>query len=146
MAAASIAAVLALAGAPRAAGQGATLVFAEVVWADGRLWGTILVPNELPSDAPADSFDLIFVFDGSGLAGQRSVGEAAPYEADYDGGRWNVQAVTFTDLGRGIHDPDGDGIVNFELTSDDEVMHHMALGHLTYVEAGVYFSCPLVPA
>jgi len=58
-----------------------------------------------------------------------------------------VLAVTFTALGKSIHDPDGDGIVNFELTSDSEALHHEELGHLIISEEPVkLFECPLVPA
>ncbi len=139
---------VALAGVPTAsAGGGATPVFGGAVWADGVIWGTILTTNSLPAGADADSWDLIFVFDNSGLRGQRPVGEAAPYEEDYNGGRWNVQGVTFTPDGLAVHDGvDRDGMVNFELKSDDEVRQHMGLGHFTSAPAGVYFSCPLVPA
>lgn len=146
LAAVTFVAVVALASVPRASAAGAaTPVFGGIIWADGSLWGSILTQNSLPAGAPADSWDKLFKFDLSGLSGQRPVAEAAPYEDTYNGGRWNVQIVTFTALGQSIHDPDGDGKVNFELTSNEMVMHHAMLGHLTYAPAGVYFSCPLVP-
>lgn len=122
-------------------------VFGGAIWNDGKLWGTVLTPTDLPTKAPDNSFDKLYNFDDSGLKGQRSVSEAAPGDKDYNGGRWMVLAVTFTALGKSIHDPDGDGMVNFELTSDSDVLHHEELGHLIISEEPVkLFECPLVPA
>ena len=80
----------------------------------------------------------------SGLTGQRSVSESAPGDRNYNGGRWSVKAVFFTDLGKTIHDPDNDGTVNFELTSAEKVLEHEALGHLTIIDTAIYFECPLL--
>ena len=65
----------------------------------------------------------------SGLTGQRSVSESAPGDRDFNGGRWAVKLAVFTDTGRAVHDPDGDGSVNFELTNVNDLYHHVALGH-----------------
>ncbi len=131
--------------APTAAAK-ATPVFAEVIWAEGDLWGTVLTPSGL-GKGPAKSFDALYVFDGSGLAGQRPIAEAAPGDRDYNGGRWQVFPVTFTAAGIAAHDPDGDGLVNFELMSDGQLLAHMGLGHLTIAsEPVMQFECPLVPA
>lgn len=121
--------------APAARGQ-------EAIWADGTIWDTIDTGAHFKAPNNPDSVDKIYVF--MNLGGQRPVAEAAPYETDYNGGRWWVQAVEFTAQGLAIHDPDGDGIANFELTSDDAVLNHMALGHLTIVPTEVYFVCPLI--
>lgn len=135
-----------LAMAPAASAK-AMPVFSGAIWNDGALWGTVLTPTDLPDSAPDWSFDTLYNFDGSGLSGQRSVSEAAPGDRDYNGGRWMVFAVTFTDLGKTIHDADGDGIVNFELTGDAMVLEHMGLGHLEISDEPVRrFVCPLVPA
>jgi hypothetical protein len=56
-----------------------------------------------------------------------------------------VVRVIFTDQGMAVHDPDGDGAVNFELTSEEEVLDHMALGHLIIEDTSIYFECPLLP-
>lgn len=136
----------ALASPPTAA-AGATPVHDGVIWVDGDLYGTVLTPTELPDTAPDKSFDALYNFDASGLGGQRSVAEAAPGDRDYNGGRWMVFAVSFTELGISIHDSDGDGQVNFELTSEEAVLAHEALGHLVISEDPVvFFECPLTRA
>ena len=115
----------------------------DAVWADGRLYGTTLTPTNVPAKGP---FDVILNFAGSGLDGQRSVSDSKPGDSDYNGGRWAVYMVTFTSQGMTIHDPDGDGKVNFELMSYEQVLEHRDLGHLTIgSEAVRYFLCPLHP-
>ncbi|MHA1983569.1 MAG: hypothetical protein ACW967_04365 [Candidatus Hodarchaeales archaeon] len=116
----------------------------EALWADGTIWDTIFTDTQFKVPKNPDSVDKIYVF--MNADGQRPVAEAAPYERDYNGGRWWVQAVEFTAAGLAVHDPDGDGTVNFELTSDDAVLHHMSLGHLTISPTEVYFECPLLRA
>lgn len=136
---------VALASLPSAAAQ-ATPVRQPAIWVDGDLYGTVLTPATFKGAAPDHSFDALYNFDNSGLMGQRSVSEAAPGDPDYNGGRWMVFAVTFTDLGMSIHDPGGDGMVDFELTSEEQVLEHAALGHLVISEEPVtLFECPLLP-
>ena len=77
--------------------------------------------------------------------GQRSVADAEPGDPDYNGGRWNVKVATFTPMGLAIHDVDGNGVADFELTNAEQVMMHAGLGHLTIEDAGIYFECPLLP-
>lgn len=117
----------------------------NAIWAGGELYGTILTPATFITP-PAHSTDVIYNFDMSGLTGQRSVAESAPGDPEYNGGRWNVQMVVFTAQGIAVHDPDGDGMVNFELTSAQEVQQHEALGHLIITPANFYFECPLLPS
>jgi hypothetical protein len=117
-------------------------VIRDAIWADGELFGVTLTPNDLPVKGP---FDALYNFNGSGLEGQRSVSESKPGDRDYNGGRWKVLPVTFTALGVSIHDPDGDGVVNFELKSAEEVTAHAGLGHLTIGDPIRYFVCPLHP-
>ncbi|MHA2080656.1 MAG: hypothetical protein ACW99H_05875 [Candidatus Thorarchaeota archaeon] len=128
---------------PTAAAAGATRA-EEALLADGKVWDTILTPATFKAPKNSKSVDNLYVF--MNLGGQRPVAEAAPYEKDYNGGRWWVQAVDFTANGLAVHDPDGDGIANFELTSDDDVLQHMSLGHLTIAPTETYFVCPLIPA
>jgi hypothetical protein len=115
----------------------------QAIWADGKLYGTTVTPAELPNHG---KFNALYNFDGSGLEGQRSISEAKPGDKDYRGGRWEVFPVTFTELGMSIHDPDGDGMVNFELTSDTQLLQHEALGHLTIgADPIIRFVCPVIP-
>jgi hypothetical protein len=122
---------------------GATRVRAAV-WAHGELYDTVITPTSFVAP-PEHSTDAIYSFMMSGLTGQRSVADAAPGDRDYNGGRWDVQVVTFTALGISVHDGDGDGYVDFELSSEAEVLAHEALGHLVINEANFYFECPLLP-
>ena len=117
-------------------------VIPSAIWCDEELFGVTLTPKDVPMKGP---FDKLYNFDGSGLAGQRSVSESKPGDTDYNGGRWEVIPITFTDLGISIHDPDGDGMVNFELMSAEQVLAHAELGHLTIGEPVRYFLCPLHP-
>ena len=115
----------------------------EAIWAHGIIYGTVATPTSfnLP---PVQSTDTIYSFMLSGLTGQRSVSESAPGDRNYNGGRWSVKVVFFTDQGKAIHDPDNDGAVNFELTSAEQVLEHEALGHITIMDTSIYFECPLL--
>lgn len=116
----------------------------EAIWANGNIYDTIITPATFVSP-PEHSTDMIYSFMMSGLEGQRSVAESAPGDRDYNGGRWDVQMVVFTADGMAAHDPDGDGMVNFELTSAEQVLEHEELGHIIINEANFYFECPLLP-
>jgi hypothetical protein len=128
-----------------AASAGATVIHQGAIWNDGTLYGTVLTPTDLPDNTPEDSLDKLYNFGSSGLTGQRSVSETAMGDTDYNGGRWMVFAITFTDAGKVIHDPDGNGVVNFELKSDQDVLHHKDLGHIVISREPVKrFVCPLL--
>lgn len=128
---------LALAGGP------ATRV-ENAIWAHDVLYDTVVTQNSFTTP-PSHSVDKIYSFGMSGLQGQRSVSEAAPGDTDYNGGRWWVQMVIFTEEGLEVHDPDGDGFVNFELSNAEDVLIHADLGHFEIHETSIYFSCPLNP-
>ena len=117
---------------------------ADAIWVHDRLYATVATDTSFRTPPP-QSTDIIFSFMDSGLTGQRSVAQYAPGDPQYNGGRWNVMLVTFTELGKSIHDVDGDGVADFELTNAEQVLHHAALGHLIVTEPGVYFECPLIP-
>jgi hypothetical protein len=110
--------------------------FSAGVYADGKAWGTKGTTSlPAPSDTNAQSFDPIFVF-MNGAEGQLPVGEAAPGNPMYNGGRWSAYAATW------IEDLPHPKPV---LTSYDEVRFHADLGHLILEEIGLYFQCPLLP-
>ena len=117
---------------------------ADAIWVHDALYGTVGTDTAFRSP-PSHSTDLIFSFAGSGLMGQRSVAVYAPGDPEYNGGRWNVMAATFTDAGKAMFDPNGDGAVNMELTNAEDLLEAAELGYLTISEAGVYFECPLLP-
>jgi len=115
----------------------------DMVWADGEIYSMVLISNRF-NMPPEQSLDILFNFGPSGLMGQRLVSDAAPGSGSYNGGRWAVHVVTFTDAGLIAHDLDNDGYIDMEFTSAEMVHMHMALGHLTVEAVDVYFSCPLV--
>jgi hypothetical protein len=117
---------------------------AQAVWAHDALYDVVGTDTNFRSP-PGHSLDVLFNFGMSGLTGQRSVSESAPGDRDYNGGRWAVTPVEFTELGKMIHDPDGDGQVDFELTNAEQVLHHAELGHLIIHPPVRYFECPLLP-
>lgn len=134
---------MALSSAVSAAGNGATRV-ADALWAGDRLFDTVLTPTSFFAP-PQHSTDALYNFSMSGLQGQRGVSEAYPGTPGYTGGRWSVKMVVFTPQGLVVHDADGNGQVDFELTSEAAVLEHEALGHLEIMDTSIYFECPLLP-
>lgn len=116
----------------------------DLIWAGDRIYSTILTPASFVSP-PSHSVDTLYNFDMSGLSGQRPVSDAYPGSRDYNGGRWSVKIVVFTDVGKGIHDTDGDGTIDTEFTNAEDVQHHAGLGHLEIMDTTIYFECPLLP-
>lgn len=109
------------------------------IWADGYAYKTIATPAHFKNKGPKDG---IYVFDN--LEGQNPVAEAKPGDQDYNGGRWQVYVLDFTDEGLAIHDADNNGMADFELTSWEDVQAHIGLGHLEMVAMGPSFECPLI--
>lgn len=105
------------------------------IYADGDVFATRgLTDLPAPNDNNAQSFDTLYVVQG-GVADQHAVAEAAPGETDYNGGRWAVTVVEWTE-----------GTTPYLLTSDDAVEQAIANGDLRVVTVGArYFECPLVP-
>ena len=116
---------------------------ADVVWADGKIYSTVLTSTSFKVP-PNQSTDTLFNFEMSGLAGQRPIADSYPGSDDYNGGRWWVKMVIFTDSGKDVHDPDGDGMVNFELDSEAMIQEHLELGHIKIMGTSHYFECPLL--
>jgi hypothetical protein len=117
------------------------------IYADGVAWGTkVTTVLPAPSGNNEQSFDKFFVITNSNNPGsQLPVGEAAPGNPDYNGGRWWTHTVTWTPDGFTAH-----GTVPV-LKSYADIMVHYNLGHLTITPGTpgppppVYFSCPLLP-
>jgi len=108
-------------------------------YVDGMVYKTIATPAFLPDHGPKDG---LFVFEG--LDGQMPIAEAKPGDRDYNGGRWQVYFVSFTESGMDVHDADGDGTVDFQLTSWEAVYQHIGLGHLEISGMGPSFECPVI--
>jgi hypothetical protein len=108
-------------------------IFDGVLYADGELYGTNLNGNlPAPTDSNRHSYDDLYLVT-NGVEGQKPVAEAAPGPG-YNGGRWAVVELTWTNPMYAV-----------ELTSSAQVAMYLEAGKLTAAEAGVYFSCPLLP-
>ena len=114
----------------------------NAIWCDGELFGVTVPPQDVPAEGP---FDVIYLFAGSGLDGQRSISETKPGDTDYNGGRWEVTPVTFTADGLLEFDQNDDGVIDYELTSDAEIAAAVSGGYLTIGDPVRYFLCPLHP-
>lgn len=121
--------------------------FTASIYADGEVWGTKGTTNlPAPNDYNLQSFDKLFVIvNSNNPAGQLPVGEAAPKNPLYNGGRWFTHTVDWTEDGFLDH-----GIVPV-LTSYDDIVEHEDLGHLVITPGSFtngpprYFQCPLLP-
>jgi hypothetical protein len=137
-AAAAAALSLSTAGTAFAAGSGG-VTDEGVIYVDHTLYRTVATPTDLSrTGAPAQSWDVIYSFGGL----QKSVAEVAPGDPGYNGGRWQVHAVSAPNgyaaaLASG--DMDDDGV----LDAADEVWAALAAGDL--VDNGVvkHFVCTL---
>lgn len=111
---------------PAAAGGGR--IAPDAIWADGETYGTFGAASALPANAPAHSFDRLFL-----VPGQKPVAEAAP-GLGYNGGRWLPTPVTWTATPRLI-------------TSYAELMAAVADGDLVIgaPDSAAAFLCPLIP-
>ena len=115
----------------------------NALWAEDQIFDTVLTDTSF-KNPPPHSTDVLFNFAESGLSGQRSVAEAAPGNPGFNGGRWHVYAVTFTEAGKMVHDADDDGVVDFELTNAEAVLEQADMGLLTISDTGIFFECPLL--
>ncbi|WP_405242284.1 hypothetical protein [Lentisalinibacter salinarum] len=118
--------------------------FGPAIYGDGEVWGTKgLGELPAPNGRNNQSFDKLFIF-VNGAAGQLPVSEAAPGNRAYNGGRWSVQTVLWTEQGLAANDPLP------VLKSYTDVQTYRNLGHLAiapgHPQGGPdYFECPLLP-
>jgi hypothetical protein len=135
--AAAAAATLGLA-VPASAG-----VSGPAFYVNGDLYRTVGTPTDLSgTGAPAHAWDIIYDFDGA----QLNVAEAAPGQADYTGGRWQVHALSFSLPGGyaaalADGDLDGDGVFD----SVAEVAAALVAGSATDTGIVKQFECPAIP-
>jgi len=137
--AAALAVGAVLVGAPAAQAAG---VSGPSFYVDGALYRTVGTPTDLSgTGAPASSYQPIYAFpEGT----QPNVATAAPGDADYRGGRWQVYPVGLPDgyaaaLASG--DLDDDGV----LDSSGEVWAAVTAGDLTIGDPVASFECPVIP-
>jgi hypothetical protein len=110
-------------------------------YVDHQLFRTVGTPTDLSrTGAPAHAWDLIYDFGGA----QMNVATAAPGDAGYNGGRWQVHALSFPNgysAALTAGDLDHDGV----LDSAAEILE--AIGSGAAVDTGVVkqFECPAIP-
>ena len=112
-------------------------------YVDGEVYRTVATPTDLSNTrAPAHSFDTIYAFSG---AQTLNVAEAAPGDADYNGGRWRVQVVGYGPGETYQSALDAfDANASGDFDSDAEVRAAIAAGVIT-TTAGPSFVCPVIP-
>jgi len=132
------AALLALPAAVSAAGGGTGGgVTGPAFYVDGELYRTVGTPTDLSgTGAPAHSFDTIY-----SIAGQPNVATAGPGDRDFNGGRWMVHALTFSDYGDALAAADAND--SGDLDSAEEV--EAAMGFVTSDVVVKVFECPVIP-
>jgi hypothetical protein len=113
-------------------------------YVNGTMYRTVGTPTDLSgTGAPDGSFDLIYDFGG----GQLNVATAAPGDAGYNGGRWQVHALSFNSTYSATlvaHDLDGDGAIDTTAEVQSALSDASPTGA---VDLGVVksFECPVIP-
>ena len=124
-----------------AGGAASAGVGGPAFYVDHQLYRTVATPTDLSgTGAPAHAWDLIYDFGGA----QLNVATAAPGDPGYNGGRWQVHALSFPNgysTALTVGDLDGDGV----LDSTSEISQAIAAG--AAVDSGVVrqFECPAIP-
>ena len=125
---------------PLAAGAG---VSGPAFYVDGQQYRTVATPTDLSNTgAPEHSFDTIYEFSG---AQPLNVATAAPGDAGYNGGRWQVQVIGYASgetYASALAAFDANGSGDFD--SAAEVEAAIAAGVIT-TSPGPSFVCPVIP-
>jgi hypothetical protein len=122
-------------------GSASAGVSGPAFYVDGTIYRTVGTPTDFSgAGAPGHSFDIIY--DLGGL--QLNVAEAAPGDRDYNGGRWMVHAIAFSNYAGALNDNAVDLNDNGVLDSDTEVLAAIAHGYA--IDTGVVklFECPAI--
>jgi hypothetical protein len=131
-------AIVAFAGAAMAAGSGG--VSGPSFYVDGQLYRTVNTPTDLSNTgAPDSSFDTIYQFFG---LQPFNVATAAPGDPGYNGGRWRVHGLQFTNYAAAVAQFDANGSGDFD--SDEEVAAALGAGAATDIGVVKSFVCPVI--
>lgn len=132
------AALLILPSAAAAAGNGAGGVTGPAFYVDGTLYRTVGTPTDLSgTGAPAHSFDTIYAIDG-----QPNVATAAPGDRGYNGGRWMVHALAFSDYAAAVAAVDAND--SGDIDSYAEVRDALDQNYATDLGVVRQFVCPVI--
>lgn len=131
---AAVSAAILIPGAASAAG-----VSGPAFYVDGNLYRTVGTPTDFTNTgAPTHSFDTIYAFPAST---QRNVATAAPGDPGFNGGRWQVQVLSFTNYAAAVATFDTNHSGDFD--SDEEILAAIDAGAAT-TSAGPSFECPVI--
>jgi hypothetical protein len=132
LAAAMTAVVLAAGGQAKVSGP--------AFYVDGQAYRTVATPTDLSgTGAPDHSFDTIYEFFG---VQPLNVATAAPGDAGYNGGRWQVHGLSFGNYAAAVAAYDANGSGDFD--SDEEVAAALAGGAATDLGIVKQFVCPVI--
>lgn len=135
----ALAAAVALVSATAAAAGGSGGVTGPAIYVNGQLYRTVNTPTDFSkSGAPDSSFDTIYDFGGL----QLNVATAAPGDPGYNGGRWRVHALSFTNYAAAVALFDTNGSGNFDSAS--EVSAALSAGAATDLGVVKSFECPVI--
>lgn len=129
-------AALSLLAIPMAASAG---VSGPAFYVDGELYRTVGTPTDLSgTGAPLHSFDVIY-----SINGQPNLATAAPGDPGFNGGRWHVHAIGFTDYASAVATYDTNGSGDFDSASEVEAA--LTAGAATDNGVVKSFECPVIP-
>jgi hypothetical protein len=130
-------AAVAAATFPTAASSGVSS--GPAFYVDGVAYRTVATPTDLSgTGAPDGSFDTIYDFGGL----QLNVATAAPGDRDYNGGRWRVHALSFTNYAAALAAYDANDSGSFD--SDAEIAAALAAGAARDLGVVKSFVCPVI--
>ncbi len=124
------------------AAAGASGVTGPAFYVHGDLYRTVGTPTDFSATgAPAGSYDVIYNFGGL----QPNVATAAPGDPGFNGGRWQVHLLTFSNYQGALADSAVDMNGNDVLDTAEEV--DAAITHGYAADAGIVkmFECPVIP-
>ena len=131
---------LLLAGTGVAAADGAGGATGPSFYVDGQLYRTVNTPTDLAgTGGPDSSFDTIYQFFGVQAF---NVATAAPGDSGYNGGRWRVHGLEFTDYTAAVAAFDTNHSGDFD--SDEEVTAALNAGAATDIGVVKSFVCPVI--
>ena len=123
-----------------AAANGAGGVTGPSFYVDGQLYRTVNTPTDLShAGAPDSSFDTIYQFFG---VQSFNVATRAPGDAGFNGGRWRVHGLEFTDYAAAVDAFDTNDSADFD--SDEEVAAALDAGVATDIGVVKSFVCPVI--
>ena len=135
-----VAGIVLVASASVAGAAGAGGVSGPSFYVDGTLYRTVGTPTDLSrTGAPASSFDTIYEFFG---VQPYNVATAAPGDGGYNGGRWRVHGLTFTNYAAALTAYDAN--LSGDLDSEAEVTAAIAGGAATDIGIVKSFVCPVI--